>query len=496
MKKLLSLLLSVLLALTLMPAMGEQASAPVTITIFHTNDVHANAEASSGGMGYAMMAGYINAAKAARENVLVLDAGDTFHGTVFATTVGGASIAQVLSAVGYDAMTPGNHDFNYGFGRLKELEASLPFPIINCNIYTADGARAFTPYIIKEIAGKKIGIIGAATPDMVPKIHPAQIQGIAFKGIGEVEACIAQIQGETDAIIVLCHWGITGEVVTSEALAKLDGVDLVIDGHSHDAWAAGHAVEGGALIVSAGEKLNNLGMVKMTFEADGPVMQAELIPAPKVFEDRAVLKVIDEVKAAQDVTLLQVVGKTKVDLDGERANVRTRETNLGNVAADAILEYAGAEVAITNGGGIRAGIPAGDITLKDVVTVFPFGNIVVTKEITGADLKAALEHGFRMYPDQNGGFPQIAGMKAVFDPAREAGSRVVSIEIGGVPLEEDKTYLLATNDFMAAGGDGYTMFANAPVSRLFGGLDEALKAYLQTHGEISPAADGRITLAN
>jgi len=493
MKKLLTLFLAVLLVLSLVPALGEQASEPVKITIFHTNDVHANAEPSSSGMGYAMMAGYVNAARSAKENVLVLDAGDTFHGTVFATAVEGASVAQVLNIVGYDAMTPGNHDFNYGFDRLKELEASLTFPVINCNIYTADGARAFTPYIIKEIADKKIGIIGVATPDMVPKIHPDRIKGLQFKGIEEVEACIAEIKDETDAIILLSHWGITGEVITSETLAKLPGVDLVIDGHSHDAWAPGHTVEGGALIVSAGEKLNNLGKVIMTFETDGPIAQAELIPAPKVFEDRSVIKAIDEVKSAQDVTLQQVVGKTNVDLNGERADVRTKETNLGNVAADAILEYAGAIVAITNGGGIRASIPAGDITLKDVVTVFPFGNIVVTKEITGANIKAALEHGLRMYPDQNGGFPQIAGMKVTFDPAKEAGSRVVSVAIGGTPLQEDQTYLLATNDFMAVGGDGYDMFTAAPISRMFGGLDEALKAYFEEHGEINPTVDGRIT---
>ncbi len=496
MKKFLSLFLAVLMVLSLTHAMGEQASKPVTITIYHTNDVHASAEPSSSGMGYAMMTGYVNAARAAKENILVLDAGDTFHGTVFATAVQGASIAQVLNAVGYDALTPGNHDFNYGYDRLKELETTLAFPIINCNIYTTEGARAFTPYIIKEIAGKKIGIIGVATPDMVPKIHPDRLSGLQFKGIEEVENCIAEIKDQTDAILLLSHWGITGEVVTSETLAKLDGVDLVIDGHSHDAWIAGREVEGGVLIVSAGEKLNSLGKVTLTFENDAPAIRAELIPAPKVFEDRSVLKVVDEVKAAQDVTLLAVVGKTKVDLNGERASVRTGETNLGNVAADAILEYAGAEVAITNGGGIRASIPAGDITLKDVVTVFPFGNIVVTKEITGADIKAALEHGLRMYPDQNGGFPQIAGMKVLFDPVKEAGSRVVSVEISGAPLQEDKSYLLATNDFMAAGGDGYAMFTSAPVSKLFGGLDEALKAFLEAHGEISQEVEGRIAPVN
>ncbi len=495
MKKMLAILLAVVLLTGFSSVLAEQAAKePVVITVFHTNDVHANAEASSSGMGYAMMAGYVSAAKSASENVMVLDAGDTFHGTVFATAVQGASIAQILNAVGYDAITPGNHDFNYGFDRLKELESSLTFPMINCNIYTTDGKHAFTPYLIKEVGGKKIGIIGVATPDMVPKIHPDRLTGLEFRGLEEVEKCIAEIEGETDAIILLSHWGITGEEITSDVLAKLSNVDLVIDGHSHDAWPEGQPVEGGALIVSSGEKLNNLGKVTLTFDGDKLAVKAELIPAPKVFEDRTILNSIEEVKAAQDVTLQVVVGKTAVDLDGERADVRTKETNLGNLAADAILEYSGADIAFTNGGGIRASIPAGDITLKHVVTVFPFGNIVVTKEISGADIKAALEHGLRMYPDQNGGFPQFAGMQVKFDPKKDAGSRVVEVLVGGAPMEDGKMYILATNDFTAAGGDGYGMFAPGDVLKEFGGLDEALKNYLVSHGEVSPQVEGRLTM--
>ncbi len=498
MKKLLALLLSLVMALGLVSAFAEDAQEPFAITIFHTNDVHANA-APSPGMGYAMMAAYVNQEKGQNENVLVLDAGDTFHGTVFATAVEGASIAQVMNNVPYSAMAPGNHDFNYGYDRLKEIEQSLTFPLINANIYLENGERAFTPYIIQEVGDKKIGLIGVATPDMVPKIHPDQIKGLEFRdGVNEVTAVVGEIKDETDAIILIAHWGITGEEVTSEVLAAIEGLDLIIDGHSHDAFPEGHKTEGSdILIVSTGEKLNNLGKVVMTFNDEGvEKVEASLIPSPTVFEDRSIIKLMNEITAEQDVLLGEVIGKTSVLLDGERENVRTKETNLGNLSADALLAFTGADVAITNGGGIRASIEEGDITLRDTITVFPFGNIVVTKEVKGADIKAALEVGYRMYPDQNGGFSQIGGMRVTFDPSKEEGSRVTEVLVGenNEPLDEEKMYMLATNDFMAAGGDSYEMFKPYPIAKEFGSMDEAIKRYMKELGDISLEVDGRINV--
>lgn len=498
MKKLLALLLSLVMALGLVSAFAEEAKEPFALTVFHTNDVHANATPGSG-MGYAMMAAYVNQEKKQNENVLVLDSGDTFHGTVFATAVEGASIAQIMNNVPYSAMTPGNHDFNYGYDRLKEIEESLTFPLVNCNVYLENGERAFTPYVIQEVGEKKIGIIGVATPDMVPKIHPDQIKGLEFRdGIAEVTAVVAEIKEETDAIILLSHWGIEGEVVTSEVLAAIEGVDLIVDAHSHDAWPEGHKTEGSdTLIVSTGEKLENLGKVTMTFNDEGvEKVEATLIPSPTVFEDRSIIKLMDEITAAQDLLLNEVIGKTSVLLDGERENVRTKETNLGNLSADALLAFTGADVAITNGGGIRASIQEGEITLRDTVTVFPFGNIVVTKQVKGADIKAALEVGYRMYPEQNGGFAQIAGMRVTFDPSKEEGSRVTEVLVGenSEPLDEEKTYMLATNDFMAAGGDSYEMFKPYPIEKEFGSMDEAIKQHMKELGDISIEVDGRITV--
>ena len=498
MKKLLALLLSLVIVIGMATAFAQEAQAPFSITVFHTNDVHANAN-PGGGMGYAMMAGFVNQEKAQNPNVLVFDAGDTFHGTVFATAVEGASIAQVLNNLPYTAMAPGNHDFNYGFDRLKELEESLTFPLVNANVYLENGERAFTPYEIFEVGEKKIGVIGVATPEMVPKIHPDQIKGLDFRdGVEEVTKVVEEIKDQTDAIILLAHWGITGEETTSEVLTKIEGLDLVIDGHSHDAWPEGHKTEGSdTLIVSSGERLENLGKVVLTFNDEGvETVEASLIPAPKVYEDRGMIHLMDEITAAQDVLLNEVIGKTKVVLDGERENVRTKETNLGNLSADAVLAFTQAQVSIINGGNIRATIEEGDITLRDTITVFPFGNIVVTKEITGADLKAALEVGYRMYPDQNGGFAQVGGMRVTFDPSKEAGERVIEVLIGEnqEPLDEEKTYVIAINDFMAAGGDSYEMLANYPVVKEFGSFDEAIKQYLKDAGEIEIEIDGRIEM--
>ncbi|NLB91007.1 MAG: bifunctional metallophosphatase/5'-nucleotidase, partial [Clostridiales bacterium] len=482
-KKLLALLLTLLMLVAVVPAVAQTTSQPFSITVFHTNDVHANANPSPG-MGYAMMAAYVEQGKKEADHVLLFDAGDTFHGTVFATAVEGASIAQVLNNVGYTAMTPGNHDFNYGYDRLKELEESLVFPLVNCNIYLKDGTPAFTPYTIVEVEEKKIGVIGVATAEMVPKIHPDRIKDLDFRdGVEAVTAVVEQIKDETDAIILLSHWGITGEETTSEVLGEIEGIDLIIDGHSHDAWPEGHKTQG-PLIVSAGEKLSHLGKAVLTFGEEGVVeVEASLLPSPTIFEDRAVIGLLNEITAQQDILLNEVIGKTAVLLDGERANARTKETNLGDLAADAFIAFTDADVAITNGGGIRASIEIGDITLRDTVTVFPFGNLIVTKEVKGADIRAALEHGLRMYPDQNGGFPQIGGMTVSFDPAKEEGSRVVEVLVGSAPLEDEKAYVLATNDFMAAGGDGYEMFMQYPIIKEFGGMDEAIKNYIASLGE-------------
>lgn len=499
MKKAISLItaLAVLILLALPVTATETAAEPVQVTVFHTNDVHARVDTSAG-MGYAMAAGYVNAERKAGKDVLLLDAGDTFHGMPFATVVRGESIVDILNAMGYDAMAPGNHDYNYGIDRLFELKGMLSFPMLCANLVDADGKPAMQPYTIKEFEdGTRVGIIGADNPEIAIALRPSTFEKYKLSdGVAAVEAAVAELKDQTDAIIVLCHWGTSGVENPSDALAKIEGVDLVVDGHSHDVFETGYKPEGGATIVSTGEYLQNLGKVVLTIEDHAVTgVAASLIPAPEVYQDGGILKTIEGIQSEQDAALSEVIGTTPVKLDGERANVRTGETNLANILCDAMLSATGADVSFTNGGGIRASIDVGDITKKDVVTVLPFGNLVVTIKVTGTQLRQAIEHGVRLYPDQNGGFPQVGGCAYMFDPSKEAGSRVTELTVGGQMVDDQKEYVLATNDFLADGGDGYDMLASGPVLTYFGGLDEILIAYIQSGAALPAEADGRIRTA-
>ena len=496
MKKAVSLLtVLTILLLFMLPALAtETAAQPTQVTVFHTNDVHARVDTSAG-MGYAMAAGYVNAERKAGKDVLLLDAGDTFHGMPFATVVRGESIVDILNAMQYDAMCPGNHDYNYGMDRLFELKDMLSFPLLCANLVDADERPAMQPYTIKAFEdGTRVGIIGADNPEIAITLRPSTFDTYHLAdGVEAVKAAVAELADQTDAIIVLCHWGTSGVENPSDALAKIDGVDLVVDGHSHDAFETGYRPEGGCPIVSTGEYLKNLGKVILTIENHKVTnVEAALIPAPTVYQDAGILEAIKTVQAEQDAALCEVIGSTPVNLDGERANVRTKETNLANILCDAMLKATGADVALTNGGGIRASIAAGDITKKAVVTVLPFGNLVVTRTVTGAQIRQAIEHGIRLYPDQNGGFPQVGGLTYVFDPAKEPGSRVTELAAGGQPIDDQKAYTLATNDFLADGGDGYDMLAADQMPIYYGGLDEVLIAYIQSGAELPAEADGRI----
>jgi 5'-nucleotidase/UDP-sugar diphosphatase len=476
---------------------ADQEAEPVVITVFHTNDVHSRIEGNDKDLiGYAKLAAIVKDARAAG-GVLLLDAGDALHGMSLATMVQGQSIVDMMNLVGYDAMTPGNHDFNYGYDRLKELEEGLDCDMVNANIMLENGDSAFKPFVIKEVSGKKIAIVGGANPQIKSAIHPDYVKGLQFLGVEKIEEAVRQAEAEADAVIVLAHWGADKAYEpNSSVLAKIQGVDLVIDGHSHTLLDDIEKVEGGALIVSAGEYLKNIGKVVMSFDEKGEVTcQAEMLTfemTADVVPDEEVLSAIEAIKASQGEILSVVIGTTEVFLDGERETNRTGETNLGDLAADGFLAYTEADFAFTNGGNIRKSIEPGDITKQSVVDVFPFGNTIVIIEVTGEKLLAAMEHGLRLYPEQNGGFPQIAGGTLVFDPAQEPGSRVVSMTVGGQDVDPAEAYKVATNDFLAAGGDGYEMLKDCPVLQYRGTLDEAFTEYIDSLGIITIEKDGRI----
>ena len=471
------------------------------ITIVHVNDVHSRVEGSDSTIGYAKLAAIVKEKKADNPNTLLLDAGDTLHGQTIANLEQGASIVRMMNAVGFDAMASGNHDYNYGQARLAELAGQAEFPFLAANVYKQDGTRLLAPYVIKELSGVKVGIFGLATSETLYKTHPDNVAGLTFADpVEEAKKMIAELEGQADVIVALAHLGVDASSTdTSIKVAQaVPGIDVLIDGHSHTALETGRA-ENGVLIAQTGEYGEHIGIVELTVDAGGVKDKtARLVPLEQTLDveaDPAVLSIIDTVKRGQEQLLSEIVGKTGVPLDGEREHVRAGETNLGNLIADAMLAESGADVALTNGGGIRASIPAGEITKGQVITVLPFGNYIQTKRVSGSDIKAALEHGVSAYPDALGGFPHVSGMTFKLDPAQPAGQRVHDIRIGNGPIDLNDEYVLATNDFMAAGGDAYTMFGNYPIANDFASLEEAVIQYLEEHGEVAPKIEGRIVAA-
>lgn len=469
------------------------------LTIVHTNDTHSRIEEGKyAGMGFAKIATKVKEIRENNANVLVLDAGDTFHGQTIATIVKGESVVKVMNTIGYDAMAPGNHDFNYGQERLVELANMTDFPILAANVVKEDGTTLVNPYIIKEVGSLKVGIFGLATPDTTFMTHPKNVEGLTFNDpIAVAKETVSQLKDKTDVIVAITHLGMDGSSsITSVKVAEeVEGIDVMVDGHSHTTLPEGKKVNG-TLIVQTGDYDKNLGLVDLLYEkGEIKYIAASLLKkeeAADLAEDEDVVAVIADIKAANEKVTSVVVANTDIQLDGERAQVRAGETNLGNLIATAMMKLTGADIAYTNGGGIRASIAPGEITKGEVITVLPFGNYVVVKEIKGSDILAALEHGIDSYPEAKGAFPHVAGMTFKFDPAKEAGSRLVEVKVAGQMLDPNKTYKFATNDFLAAGGDGYEMFADDKVIGEYPALDEVLVDHIQKHGVVDAKVDGRV----
>lgn len=470
-----------------------------TITIVHTNDTHSRVNE---GVGFAKISAKVKELKEANLNVLLLDAGDTFHGQTFATISKGESIVKVMNAVGYDVMTPGNHDFNYGQDRLLELAGLAQFPIISANVVKADGTTLLEPYVIKEVGGLKIGIFGLSTPETAYKTKPTNVEGLTFADPVEIAQQMVQElkEKEVDAIIALVHLGIDKESTDTSYLVRdnVEGIDLIIDGHSHSTLDSIDNEGKATKIVSTGEYNNNLGIVNLTFEngelksVEPTVLTSEA--ASEIEADSEISELIASIDEENKAITSVVVGKTDVELDGVREHVRAGETNLSNLITDAMLALSGADMAITNGGGIRASIDVGDITMEEVITVLPFGNYVIVKEYTGAQILAALEHGTASYPELAGSFAQVAGATFTLDLNQEPGKRVTDVKINGEPLDLEKTYKVATNDFMAVGGDGYEMLKEGKLVVELSALDEILIEYIQGLESIPTEVRPRMTV--
>lgn len=529
-KKLSALFLALVMAFSLaVPAGAANWDEDLTghIVILHTNDVHGAID------NYASVAALKDAYEAAGAQVLLMDAGDFSQGSTSVNVSEGATAVELMNMAGYDVATTGNHEFDYGYANLKTLMEQAEFPILAANAFTAEGELAMDEANHTfQLGDVTVGVFGLATPETATKAHPAKLEGVTFLAEDELFACAQEQVDELtaagcDYIIALGHLGIDAESAGNRSIDLLEnvtGIDVFIDGHSHSTQSDiaeetnGTGMVGDTILTSTGTKLESVGVVDIAADGtiDASTISMEELNATEGFTpDQDIATRVSEINAQIEEDMGQVIGTSEVDLDGVRENVRASETNLGDLITDAMLWQAGqdneeVDAAITNGGGIRASIAAGDITKKSVNDVLPFGNTLYVVELTGAELLEALEASTYCTPEPVGAFPQVAGIEFTINTgaAYDAGenypgttyaepasiNRVTILTVGGQAFDADATYTIVTNDFLAAGGDTYYAFSAAESGYDTGiSLDQVVMDYIteELDGTVTAAAYGQ-----
>ncbi|KIL43033.1 bifunctional metallophosphatase/5'-nucleotidase [Jeotgalibacillus campisalis] len=460
--------------------------------IIHTNDFHGRIlhNEEQGEMGLAKVAEIVDNVRNDHHDAFLFDMGDTLHGTAVVNNFEGQPAIEAMNEMGFDAMVPGNHDFNYGNEQLLEAAEEMNFPLISGNILK-NGDPYLEDHIVLERDGKKYGVVGMTATDTAVKTSPKNLEGIVFEDeVTRTQEIVDAIEDEVDHIILLSHSGLE----TDERIAdQVEGVDLILGGHSHDTLET-PVKYNEAYVSQAFEYGKALGQTNLVFHDDKLIgVNGFLYRDDSSIEGKSEINtIIQPYKDEVDALLNVVIGSTDVKLEGDRRLVRTQETNLGNLIADSMRSTLGSDIAFTNGGGIRASIEAGEVTRGDVEEVLPFVNTLVQMKIDGAAIKAALEHSVRLAPGENGGFLHISGMSFTYDPSQAAGSRVKEVLIGGEPLDESNEYTVATNDFTAIGGDGYTMFGEEFIEYNSGELLSAILIEAIASGQEIPSVEGRI----
>ena len=544
MKKMLAILLSVLMVLSLtVPAMATTPQVDgqiITIktgkpsltgktVILHSNDVHGALT------GYAYMPKLKAFYQEAGAEVIVVDAGDFTQGNPYVSLSKGHSAIDLMNAAGYDVVTLGNHEFDFGYAQLMENLKDAKFKTICANVYLK-GTKdlILEPSTIVETAsGLKVGFFGMETPETATKVNPALITEIDFSTFDDLYAAAqTAVDGlaDADVVIGLCHLGIEAESAangyrSTDLLEHVKGIDFVIDGHSHATMTQG---ENGEPIQSTGTQFANVGVVVIDNETK-KIEDHYLHPVSYLAKDQAVADLAAGIIAGVDETYGAPFAKTEVVLNGERdPGNRTEETNLGDLVTDAMVWCVAHEggieqaepshiIGITNGGGIRATLQPGDISMKDINTVLPFGNTVAVVYVTGVELLEVLEASTFCTPKAIGGYPQTSGIKWTIDTTVEydqgdvyttisggessyfapASIKRVTIEsVNGEPFDPEATYAVVTNNFCAVGGDTYNVFKNAYVAGATFDtgipMDEAVMQYITEvlNGTITEEAYG------
>lgn len=503
-KRLTALVLIVCLVATVFIGCAKQpaaatpaAAAPVqkSITILYTNDAHC---AVDGAIGYSGLAAYKKDLIAKGNEVLLVDCGDAVQGAPIGSFTEGKSIIDIMNYVGYDAMAIGNHEFDYGADRLAELAEQAKFPLLSLNfVNLKDNSPVYQPYIIKEIAGKQVALLGISTPRTITSSTPTYfmdnnrnfIYGFMQDDTGEalwaaVQATVDAARAEgADYVVALAHLGIdasTEPYISSNMIENTTGIDVVLDGHSHSVLP-NELVKNkdgtDVLLSSTGTQLSSFGVLTIDGEGHAKTKLVSYCP----LRDSDTTAFIQTCQSEYESVLNTVVANLPNDLivkdpkTGERI-IRVAETNLGDLCADAYRAAGDAEIGLSNGGGIRTNMEAGDVTFGEILAVFPFGNMLCKINATGQQVLDALEFGTKSLPAEFGGFLQVSGLTYeihTYVPSSvtmdkdgmftgvSGEYRVKNVMVGGEPLDLNKTYTLVSHNYMIKNcGDGYTMFVD------------------------------------
>ncbi len=482
------------LGLALVLALPAPSQPPV-LTLLHFNDVY-QLTAVDGGRrgGFDRLATVVKRHRAQERPSLLLFAGDLISPSVESSIFKGAQLIDGMNQLGVDAATFGNHEFDYGPEELVKRVRESRFPWVVSNVF-APGLRPFPgvkPWLVLSPGGVPVGIVGLLTEDTAVLSSPGNT---TFGNVFTVTREVVRILRARGArvIVALTHLSMAQD---QQLLREVPEVDLVIGGHEHDPLVA---TVGGRLVAKAGSDAKWLGVTRLSLDGSRRAHHQLVDVDERVPPDPEMAKLVQHYSERLSRELEVPIGETTVPLDARNVTVRQQESNLGNFIADVMRAAVGADVAITNGGGIRTNalFPAGRITRKDVLAWLPFGNVVVKVAVTGAVIRQALENGVSQWEQVAGRFPQVSGLRYTFNPSRPAGSRILEVRVGDRPLDEAATYTVATNDFMLRGGDGYAMLATGQV--LVSPVDgpimaNAVMEAIQRLRTISPRVEGRITL--
>ena len=452
------------------------------------------------------------------KNVLLLNAGDNFQGSLFYTTYKGAAEAEFLNLMKFDAMTVGNHEFDDSEDGLATFLDKVQFPVVTANVKATAASKLgdrIKPSLVLDVGGQKIGIVGAVTNDTPELSSPGPNVTIA-DDVQSITTAVQDLKGQgVNKIIALTHVGYPRDLAL---IAKIPDVDIVVGGHSHSLLSntdpkaegpyptmvdnpAGYKVP----VVQAASYSKYLGDLVVNFDDNGVVKDAKGDPIlidSTFTPDPAVLARVAELAKPIEELRKKVIGSSEGPIEGDRKVCRVKECSMGNLVADAILDRTknqGVTIAVQNGGGLRASIDGGEVTQGEVITVLPFQNTLATFQLKGEDVVKALENGVSQIDQGAGRFPQVAGLKFTFDQSKPVGSRVSDVQVKDgdnfVPIDNAKTYGVATNNFMRAGGDGYSIFSTAGQNAYDYGPDlaDVTAEYVAAHSPYKPYTDDRIT---